>query len=199
MILKEIVGLMDVAAEAMNKRYDEIRICELGNQRMKWNSYGTGKKFLLAKGVPEHVSIDLNGKNGALRLNLAKPIEKWKNYFDIVTNYGTTEHVESQYDVFNNIHNFTKIGGSMVHAVPVMGGWKNHCGVHYETSFFEEMAKKLQYDVIHSGIIIVSGRRRSQPKIDRSLVCSVLVKRNDMEFFKKEDFDLLGGIHIDKK
>ena len=93
MILKEIVHLMDVALEAMNKNYKEILVCELGNQRMKWNRHRTGKVYLTDKGVLEHVSIDMNGQNGALKLNLGAPIDKWRNYFDMVTNYGTTEHV----------------------------------------------------------------------------------------------------------
>lgn len=195
MILQEVVGLMDVAIKAMDKSYGEIKICELGDQRMKWNSCGTGKKFLLEKGVTEHTSIDLNGKNGALKFNLAKPIDKWKNYFDMVTNYGTTEHVSSQYDVFQNIHNFTKVGGSIINTVPIVGGWARHCDVHYETSFFEEVSEKLKYDIIYSGIIIVNGRR-GQPEIDRSLVCSVLIKREDAPFIEKNEFDKIGGINI---
>jgi hypothetical protein len=199
MILQEIENLMSIGCAKMNKAYSDVRICELGNQRMKWNSYGTGKKYLLAKGVIEHVSVDLNGKDGAMRLNLSAPIDQWKNYFDMVTNYGTTEHVSNQYQVFKNIHNFTKIGGIMIHTVPIIGGWERHCDIHYDSSFFIQLALNCNYEVVLSEIRLVSGRNARQPEIDRSLVCSVLLKKIDSDFILEEKFNSQSGIQYKGK
>lgn len=193
MILQEVENLMEIGCSSMNKKYSDIKVCELGNQRMKWNNFKTGKKYLLSKGVIEHISIDLNGKDGALRLNLAEPRDEWKNYFDMVTNYGTTEHVGNQYRVFKNIHNFVKPGGVMIHTVPIVGGWSRHCNIHYEPWFFKDLALNSRYIVIASEIRIVAGKR-NQSEIDRSLVCSVLLKKEDSIFVSEENFNKQGGI-----
>ena len=44
----------------------------------------------------QHTSFDLNAKHGALPVDLAQPIgdPRWLGVFDIVTNSGTSEHVE---------------------------------------------------------------------------------------------------------
>ncbi|MFA5314304.1 MAG: hypothetical protein WC375_13470, partial [Methanomassiliicoccales archaeon] len=148
MILKELVDLMDVAVVSMPSDYMFMRVCELGNQIMKWHPLKTGKQYLLAKGVKEHVSIDMNGKDGALKIDLASPITKWDCYFDMVTNYGTSEHVSNQYQVFDNIHRMTAVNGVMVHVVPIIGGWATHCNFHYKTTFFMDLAEMAGYRTV---------------------------------------------------
>ena len=59
MILKEIVDLMEIARDEIAMNYSNMKVCELGSQKMK-GEYGTGKNYLLSLGVIEHISIDLN-------------------------------------------------------------------------------------------------------------------------------------------
>lgn len=190
MILKELVGLMDVGYDS----FEDLCVCELGDQRMKWHPAKTGKKYLLEKGVAEHVSLDWNGKNGALKRDLSKPVDEWQSYFDMVTNFGTTEHVENgQFEVFENIHNFTKNGGVMIHAVPLVGHWKGHCNYHYKEDFMDALALYNNYECILSEVRQITGRRgRTQP-----MVCGVL-RKNDNPFMSKEDFTLMDKI-VSKK
>ena len=103
----------------------------------------------------------------------------------MVTNYGTTEHINNgQYEVFQNIHNLTKVGGVMIHAIPLVGYWKNHCNYHYTSDFSKVLAEINGYDVVLSESIMVSGRRgRKQP-----LSCGILIKKTDDDFVSKEDF-----------
>lgn len=195
MILQEIVDLMDIACKNISMGYKGMRICELGDQRMKWTKEGTGKNYLLARGVAEHISIDLNGRNGALRIDLSKPIDKWQGYFDMVTNYGTAEHVKDGiYEAFLNIHNFTKTGGAMVHAGPPTGGCPWHSPYHYDSDFFEKLAKANQYRHVMSELRVTAGRRGVSKDLDRSLVCSVMIKDNNLPFISKEQFVSLKGI-----
>jgi len=194
MISSKTVDLMDMACKAMNKRYSEIRICELGNQYIKWDKCGTGKNYLIGKGVIEHVSLDLNGRDGALKIDLSKPIEQWKNYFDMLTNYGTTEHVEGQYEVFQNIHSLIKVKGCSMHAVPIVGGWSKHCNVHYEKCFFEELSQVMRYDIIYCDNRIIEGRWQHQSDIDKTLVCAIIMKNEDTEFISKDKFYSLKGL-----
>jgi len=184
MILKELFSLIDIALKAIDKTYKEVRMCELGDQRMKWNKYGTGKKYFLNQGILEHISIDWNHKNGALKRDLSKTINEWPNYFDIITNFGTTEHVDGQYDVFKNIHNFTKINGAMVHAVPLVGHWKGHCQYYYESDFFKNLAFLNEYEIITDETRIIHGRgNTTQP-----MICSVLIKTTNKDFTTEEEF-----------
>lgn len=195
MILKEIVDLMEIACKEMNREYKGMRICELGNQRMKWTAEGTGKKYLMDRGVIEHISIDLNGKDGALKIDLSKPIDQWNGYFDMVTNYGTAEHVLGGiYEAFLNIHNFTKLGGAMVHAGPPTGGCPWHSPYHYDSDFFEKLAKESQYKHVMSEVRVTAGRKGVSKELDRSLVCSVLIKEKDIPFISKDQFLNIKGI-----
>ena len=175
---------MDIGCKAIGRTFDGLKICELGDQRMKWHPLLTGKKYLIEKGVAEHISIDWNGRNGALKRNLAQPINEWKNYFDMVTNYGTTEHVNGgQYESFENIHNFTKVGGVMVHSIPLVGYWQTHCKYHYESDFFDMLATLNKYECVLSEIRWVGQGKKRQP-----LTSSVLVRKNSNSFISKDEF-----------
>ncbi len=189
MILQSIVNLMETGLNSTGKTFSGIKVCELGDQRMKWHPAQTGKKWCLQQGVKEHVSIDMNGKRGAIPLDLSKKIDKWQNYFDMTTNYGTAEHVENGiYECYMNIHNFTKPNGAMIHAGPIAGGCPWHSPYHYRPRFFMELAKQNGYVFILEEQRVVPGRRRNQPEKDRTLLCSVLIKVEDTPFMRKEDF-----------
>jgi len=144
------------------KEKPRLKMLELGNQKIRSRKkYGlprTGKEYFQNLGM-EHHSIDLNGLNGALKLDLSKPIDKWTGYFDVITNMGTTEHVEpfeSQYECFKNIHNFLSVGGICVNIVPASDSEKfqklikeRHCNNFYSKSFFETLSIKNSYELLN--------------------------------------------------
>ena len=141
------------------------------------------KKYFTEIGVI-HTSIDLNGNDGALKCDLGnlKQSEKFSD-FDIVTNFGTSEHVSRHYECFANIHNFCVAGGVFVHSVPATGYWKGHlaCYRWYSTEFFEGLCKANGYEVID---ICEFGSR------DHDFVkthCSAK-KINDDPFISREQF-----------
>ena len=116
------------------------RMLELGG---KWCSQAsaTYKSVFEALGF-EHISVDWNGQHGALRLDLREP--QWEDLgeFDMVTNFGTTEHVDDQSGVWANIHYCTAQGGYYVGQTPYADGrnWWWH-GQHYVTEkFYEDFA-----------------------------------------------------------
>jgi len=125
----------------------EVRtMIELGNKK---NENGTYKDHFESMGI-KHLSIDWNGKDGALPLNLNTRL--WSLLFpaDVVTNFGTSEHVENQEIVFENIHHLSKKW--MVHTVPFEGNWVGHgvqsdgrqC-VRYTEGFFGDLGIKYGY------------------------------------------------------
>jgi len=191
MILKELVDLIEKAKLIIGIDYDKIRMCELGDQRMKWNSFGTGKRYFQDKKILEHISLDINGKNGALRIDLTKPITQWKSYFDMVTDFGTIEHVSDQYGVFKNVHNLTRVGGVIIHTLPQIGHWQLHCNFHYDIDFFTELSNKCHYDIKLMECRNILGR----PKRSGNLVCCILIKQDAAEFLSEIDFNQIKGLY----
>lgn len=134
------------------------RMVELGNQTIiRKNKLGKDYHFntsksMYAASLLEHVSLDLNAKDGAVKVNLSDKLEEWNNHnfynrFDIVTNFGTSEHCSNQNNVFYNIDCLCKIGGIMIHSVPLDGYWPNHCRFRYKLGFFTKLSNKLGYEI----------------------------------------------------
>jgi hypothetical protein len=101
-------------------------------------------KFLTFKDYFEglgyrHVSVDMDGRFGALDRDLRKPLWSEFGQFDMVCNMGTSEHVTEQKPCWENIHNLTKVGGIYVGSTPYPDGksWTWH-GNHYVTEAFYE-------------------------------------------------------------
>lgn len=182
MILKDIEYLLDISKVYLKKDYKDIKMCELGNQLIKRYGFRVAKKYFVSLGIKEHISVDINGKDCAIRMDLSKISDKWKNYFDVVTNFGTTEHVGNQYCVFKNIHNFTSVGGVMVHSLPVVGTWENHCKFRYYKDFFKCLAEKNKYMVIDDKIVNANGLP------SRALLCCAMAKIEDGEFVDEDEF-----------
>jgi cyclopropane fatty-acyl-phospholipid synthase-like methyltransferase len=47
--------------------------------------------------------------------------EDWRSRFDLLINAGTTEHVVNHDNAFRVMHDLVKVGGFMIHEVPVAG------------------------------------------------------------------------------
>lgn len=129
-----------------------LRMAELGNQSLRKDVLGVqvpAKKFFEAMGIV-HVSIDINGKDGALALDLRQPIARpdLLESFDVVTNFGTLEHVDRQYPAWLNTHRLAKTGGLFLHLLPRTGSWPGHCDIRYRDDFVPALAKACGYDVV---------------------------------------------------
>lgn len=137
------------------------RMLELGNKRTKNKSgvFDTYKDYFTAQGI-DHTSIDWNGEDGALKLDLRKPIDL--EPFDMITNLGTTEHVSEQEPVWRNIHNLLKVGGVFVNLTPMKGDWWWHGEWYPQPEFFEQFAELNGYRIDHLAI----GREHPYRNID---------------------------------
>lgn len=184
-------------------KFDGLLMCELGNQTIH-----TGvTNYLESKGVPpcttgkelftsigfKHTSIDLNGRDGALPIDLTTPIvdRDLLLNFDVVTNSGTTEHVSNQFECFKNIHSLCREGGLFIHMVPGVK-YRNkilftdiqvpHGFYNYGFDFFRALASKSEYKLLDERMI-------------RGLVCVTLQKTRNNQFMSKPHFDEL-HLHI---
>jgi len=93
--------------------------------------------------------VDVDGRTGSLVLDLnfdTAPEEHWSKY-GLVTNHGTSEHILNQYNVFKMMHDFTKPGGVMIHAVPFTVHLE-HGFFNYQPNFFEALARYNSYETL---------------------------------------------------
>ena len=152
-----IEKISSVLTDHFNK-LDRLKMLEFGDQVVRPdNGYfeTTGKDLWTNRGF-KHTSIDVNGKNGSLVKDLTELNEftEWKDYFDVVYNAGTTEHVEpyqSQYTAFQIADMCCKPGGIIIHAVPSIEKfklWSRHCHYYYSKEFFKTLAEKNNYELI---------------------------------------------------
>ena len=81
-------------------------------------------------------------------LNHDKLPRNFLNAFDLVVNFGTTEHVINQAHAFNVIHDAVKPGGYIYHQLPA-SGFFNHCYFLYTGRFFFDLAGYNNYEVAH--------------------------------------------------
>jgi SAM-dependent methyltransferase len=94
----------------------------------------------------QYVSIDIDGSPGSIPLDLNYDIlPDWaRKKFDVVTNFGTTEHVANQLNAFKIIHDLTAPGGVMIHSVPTQG-LVNHGLLKYNPKWFWMLARSNDY------------------------------------------------------
>jgi SAM-dependent methyltransferase len=99
----------------------------------------------------DYAAIDIDGSPGSIALDLnydrvpASAAEK----YDLVTNFGTTEHVANQLNAFKIIHDLTKPGGIMLHQLPAQG-MLNHGLINYNLKFFWMLARSNGYKFVHA-------------------------------------------------
>lgn len=219
----ETLQELDLALQHYDIKYKDCRMGELGNCLMLphkecWKNeygkiefwlklweFGNGFRyiakdyFLKIKNVKEHISMDMNGKDGAKVIDLRKPVNlSIVGNFDIITNFGTSEHVESiwpddQYMAFKNIHDMCKKNGIMYHQVPKADNWQPpasglpspHCPYYYYEEFFEKLALENGYEIYMNK----SWNHDMAPiKRARYECAAILVKKENRQFCTKEIF-----------
>lgn len=118
--------------------------------------------------VPAKTSLDINGRDGAVEVDLSRPLNtslRVLGMCDVVTNFGTTEHVgesdyveadvdlldiwSSQYEAFRNLHRLARRDGLIINMVPAAGCWPRHGAVEYEPRFFEALANATGYEIMN--------------------------------------------------
>jgi hypothetical protein len=67
--------------------------------------------------------------------------------FDLVLNFGTTEHLLNQYNAFKVMHDSAKVGGCIVHSLPGVG-YSNHGYFTYTPRCFFDLAGYNEYELV---------------------------------------------------
>ncbi|HEX2548410.1 MAG TPA: hypothetical protein VHM20_01180 [Gammaproteobacteria bacterium] len=86
-------------------------------------------------------------KTEILDLNYDNIPKKYLNYYDIILNFGTTEHVFNQWNSYKLMHEATKLGGIFYHQLPGTG-YLDHGYFCYTPIFFHDLAKANRYEIL---------------------------------------------------
>jgi hypothetical protein len=148
---------------------------ELGNKRNRDFTY----KFFFASLGFTHVSVDMNGADGALALDLRRPLRL--GTFDMVTNIGTTEHVAEfdaagQMQCWRNILEAMHVGSVLISTTPAPGCWPWHGYWYPAPEFFEELARLNGLEVVRL------YRHDMDGDAQRGMVFARLVRLAEMPF-----------------
>ena len=114
-------------------------------------------------------AVDIDGSEGSLSLDLnydsvpALDLGKCQ----LVTNFGTTEHVINQLNAFKIIHDFTARTGVMIHYVPAQG-YFNHGLVNYNPKFFWLLMRSNNYKLVYQNVSLSTARYELPENIVRS-------------------------------
>jgi hypothetical protein len=175
--VRQHAAVMEIGAQQLANSFLSApdRIAHLGKL------FGVDRMFSLPRPMPSHIvhgdvehlnadapfardfwhwlqfnyaAIDIDGSPGSIPLDLnydSVPSEVVGKY-DLVTNFGTTEHIANQLNAFKVIHDLTRHGGIMAHALPAQG-MLNHGLVNYNLKFFWMLARSNGYRFLHANFV----------------------------------------------
>ena len=103
---------------------------------------------LFEKAGMHYVSFDIAQvyKTTVLDLNRALLPSEFRSRFDLVLNFGTTEHIFNQLNAFRIIHEAMKVGGFVYHQLPA-SGFTDHGYFTYTGRFFFDLAGFNDYEI----------------------------------------------------
>ena len=164
-IRKDALDRLEIDANLISEPNNRSML-ELGCQNIYASGFAEGT---IAQDYWREIGLDITTWdilpcNKAIVKDLREIIPVEKTY-DIVTNYGTLEHIEGKaedlYTAFLNVHNHCKDGGLMFHEFPLVNHWPNnegHWGYHWwETPWVRNFADACGYEVISNGIQYAMG------------------------------------------
>ena len=181
-------------------------LLELGCQELKYAPLKKkikqeGKKRYSAKSFFKFigfkcVSVDKVKCFSSIFLDLRRAIpDEFINKFDVVLNYGTTEHIwprKYQYECFKNIHDAAKIGGIFIHIVPGIRKHVGHSRICYSNKFFSELSRLNHYEIIE-----IDNRLIGYPENTFIGACLIKKENNIFHDSRKEFFKNI--IKVEKK
>jgi hypothetical protein len=165
----------------------EMKILELGDQVMdigQETQFQRSDEFYGKDGY-NITTIDIHGKNRAISIDLGKESD-FKFQADLLTDFGTVEHVKGLYNALKNCHNWTTVGGLMIHVNPKTGTYFGHGVSFFTIEFWEKLALAMGYYVVE--VTEKSPYSDENPDVE---VYAVLQKMNHTDFLEEREFDLI--------
>jgi hypothetical protein len=143
-------------------RVGDVSLSQVGDEEIAARCNGGYLGTTLKAVKFTYLSLDLfHGVDTMLfDLNLHFVPANLLGQFDLVTNYGTTEHVINQMLAMKTIHDLAKPGGIIHHDLP-MGGYHLHGYFNYNPGLFHDLAAANGYEIVFQKFS--AGVRKSAP------------------------------------
>lgn len=135
------------------------------------------------------LTIDITGCQGAKIADLREPLI-YDPLFDIVTDFGTTEHCDGNYyQVCKNIHDGCKVGGVIIRENPKTCNWIGHGCNYLDLEFYQLLAEAQGYEIIELVEEAAMGNIT-----DGWNISVVLKKLEDKPFISEKQFKAIGHV-----
>jgi hypothetical protein len=133
---------------------DEIKFTKTANQiargsRPEVGSIHSRLSEIIDLSNVEYTSFDVcpGLRTEILDLNRQDLPERYREYFDVILNFGTTEHVFNQYNSYRVMHDALSSRGVFFHQVPTVG-YVDHGYFCYHPLFFKDLALANDYEIL---------------------------------------------------
>jgi hypothetical protein len=139
---------------------DQSAIDKVVNSSVVVTGIRTAYLYELLELVPqiEYLAFDIapNLKTMPFDLNGQVINKNMRGYYDVVLNFGTTEHVVNQFHSFKTIHDLLAVGGIAYNQVPSIG-YSDHGYFAYEPKFFQHLAEANGYEIVDMWLTPTGG------------------------------------------
>ena len=153
-LLKETKSVVEIGAQDINHHHQSFvddfpHNIPTKMRNIDFPKYKNPKEMYKSIGIEKYESIDVNAHADSKPFDLNENLfsqYSYKEKFDLVTNFGTTEHIFNQFEVFRNMHNLCKVNGLIIGIVPMQGSL-DHGFFNYQPILFEHLALANNYEM----------------------------------------------------
>jgi len=128
------------------------------NRLVYFSTPRRGERTTLLSEITDLTNIEYNSvdvcpglRTELLDLNFDPLPDHLRGQYDVVLNFGTTEHIFNQWNCFEVMHDALKPGGVAYHQLPA-SGYLDHGYYCYTPLFFREMAQANAYVIEHLSV-----------------------------------------------
>jgi hypothetical protein len=160
---------IDFISEAITKvhgsNWNGLKMVEIGDEDSTYDS-----SHFTSKGTVNTIIQPIGADGNPLMRRLINPyigknfevseeFADMANTYDVLTNIGTVEHFNNQYEAWQIMHEITKVGGVMIHIMPdayeceMYLRWYGHCHNYFDVVFFENLCDKLGYEIVSNELL----------------------------------------------
>jgi len=104
------------------------------------------RDFYALLGLTDYHAADIDDERSAYTIDLNQPVALGRR-FDVITNFGTAEHVFNIANVFKTIHDHLEVGGLALHVLPTRGQY-NHGFFNIHSTLYRDMARANGYEIV---------------------------------------------------
>jgi hypothetical protein len=133
------------------RKVDQAAVDKVVNSSVIVTGIRTAYLYELLELVPqiEYLALDIapNLRTMPFDLNGQWLERQMRGHYDVVLNFGTTEHVVNQFHSFKTIHDLLAPGGIAFNQVPSIG-YSDHGYFAYEPKLFQHLVEANRYEMI---------------------------------------------------